>query len=253
MIDLSDRHVLIVGGSRGIGAAAARMAAAAGAAVSLTYVKNASAANSVVEDIVVAGGRAVAYRADAADLAAMDEVVRDAVAKLGPLRGLVVSAGVYGESWLPIDKMSPEVWDEVMATNVRGTFVSVKLAAPYLRDAGGGSIVIYTSTAGQSGAGGNSAYASSKGAQIIFMRSMAEELAPQGIRVNCIAPAWTETDTATPLIDRFGREGIVDICLLGRTGVPEDVAGPTCFLLSDLASYMTGSTMTVDGGQAMRG
>ncbi len=253
MIDLSDRHVLIVGGSRGIGAAAARMAAAAGAAVSLTYVKNESAANSVVEDIVVAGGRAVAYRADAADLSAMDEVVRDAVAKLGPLRGLVVSAGVYGESWLPIDKMSPEVWDEVMATNVRGTFVSVKLAAPYLRDAGGGSIVIYTSTAGQSGAGGNSAYASSKGAQIIFMRSMAEELAPQGIRVNCIAPAWTETDTATPLIDRFGREGIVDICLLGRTGVPEDVAGPTCFLLSDLASYMTGSTMTVDGGQAMRG
>lgn len=253
MIDLSDRHVLVVGGSRGIGAAAARMAAFAGAAVSVTYVKNESAAKGVVDDIVAAGGRAVAYRADAADLPAMDEVVRDAVDKLGPLRGLVVSAGVYGESWLSIKDMSCDIWDEVMATNLRGTFVAVKVAAPYLGEAGGGSIVIYTSTAGQSGAGGNSAYASSKGAQITFMRSAAEELAPQGIRVNCIAPAWTETDTATPLIDGFGRDGILKICRLGRTGVPEDIAGPTCFLLSDLAGYMTGSTVTVDGGQAMRG
>lgn len=253
MIDLSGRHVLIVGGSRGIGAAAARMAAAAGAAVSLTYIRDAAAAESVVKDITAGGGRAVAFRADAADLSAMDGVVRDAVRELGPLRGLVVSAGVYGESWLSIDKMSAEVWDEVMATNVRGTFVAVKVAAPYLHEAGGGSVVIYTSTAGQSGAGGNSAYASSKGAQILFMRSMAEELAPQGIRVNCIAPAWTETDTATALIDGFGRAGIEKKCPLGRTGVPEDIAGPTCFLLSDLAAYMTGSTVTVDGGQAMRG
>lgn len=253
MIDLSGRHVLVVGGSRGIGAASARMAAAAGAAVSLTYIRNDSAAASVVEDIVAAGGTAVGYRADAADLSTMDDVVRDAVGKLGPLRGLVVSAGIYGESWLSIKDMSPDIWDEVMAVNLRGTFVAVKVAAPYLSGAGGGSIVIYTSTAGQSGAGGNSAYASSKGAQITFMRSAAEELAPQGIRVNCIAPAWTETDTATPLIDGFGRAGILKICLLGRTGVPADIAGPTCFLLSDLASYMTGSTVTVDGGQAMRG
>lgn len=249
MIDLSGQHILIVGGSRGIGAATARMAASAGAAVSLTYRSDADAAARVVKDI---GTDARAFRADAADQSAMAEVVDDAVASLGPLRGLVVSAGVY-DAWSSIDELTAETWDRIMVTNVRGTFVAVKVAAPYLRAAGGGSIVIYTSTAGQSGAGGNSAYASSKGAQIIFMRSAAEELAADRIRVNCISPAWTETDTATPLIDSFGRDGIEGRCPLGRTGVPADVAGPTCFLLSDLASYITGSTLTVDGGQAMRG
>lgn len=252
MIDLSDRHVMVVGGGRGIGAATARMAATAGASVSLTYRQDADAAKRVVEDIEQGGGRAVAYHADAADAPAMTAVLDEAVTALGPLRGLVVSAGVY-DAWQSIDDLTVETWDRVMVTNVRGTFVTVKAAVPHLRSAGGGSVVIYTSTAGQSGAGGNSAYASSKGAQIIFMRSAAEELAPQRIRVNCISPAWTETATATPLIDEFGRDGIEKRCPLGRTGVPEDVAGPTCFLLSDLASYMTGSTLTVDGGQAMRG
>jgi 3-oxoacyl-[acyl-carrier protein] reductase len=253
MIDLSGRHVMIVGGSRGIGAAAARMAGSAGAVVSLTYRQHADKAGAVVKDIEQDGGRASAYCADAADSEAMSVVFDEAVATLGPLQGLVVSAGIYADTWLPIDGLTTEDWDLVMAVNLRGTFTSVKLAAPHMRAAGGGSVVIYTSTAGQSGAGGNSAYATSKGAQIAFMRSAASELAPDRIRVNCIAPAWTETETATALIDRFGREGIRSRCPLGRTGLPDDIAGPTCFLLSDLASYMTGSTLTVDGGQAMRG
>ena len=253
MIDLSGRHVMVVGGSRGIGAAAAQMAATAGAGVSVTYQRDGHSASSVVEKICDGGGRAVAYQADTSDAEVMSRVMDEAVATLGSLNGLVVSAGVYGDSWLPMADLSVAVWDRVMAVNVRGTFVAVEAAAKHMRNTGGGSIVIYTSTAGQSGAAGNSAYATSKGAQITFMRSAAAELAGDRIRVNCIAPAWTETETATPLIDRFGRERIVAGCPLGRTGVPEDVAGPTCFLLSDLASYITGSTLTVDGGQAMRG
>lgn len=244
---------MIVGGSRGIGAAAARMAAVAGASVSLTYHRSADAAMAVVKDVDRDGGRARAYHADVADAEAMARVVDQAVDELGPLNGLVISAGSYADTWFPIDGLTATDWDQLMAVNVRGTFIATKVAAPHLRAAGGGSIVIYTSTAGQSGAGGNSAYATSKGAQIVFMKSAASELAKDRIRVNCIAPAWTETDTATPLIDRFGRERIVANCPLGRTGVPEDVAGPTCFLLSDLAAYMTGTTLTVDGGQAMRG
>ena len=105
--------------------------------------------------------------------------------------------------------MTAEFWDRTMAINVRGTFLAVRAAARHLRQAGrGGSIVIYTSTAGQRGSADYSAYATSKGAQILFMRSMAKELAPDKIRVNCIAPAWTETDMAAPSLDALGREDV---------------------------------------------
>jgi 3-oxoacyl-[acyl-carrier protein] reductase len=140
-----------------------------------------------------------------------------------------------------------------MAINVRGTFLAVQAAIPALRSAGGGSIVIYTSTAGQRGSSDYSAYATSKGAQILFMRSAAMELAPDRIRVNCIAPAWTESDMSRGPIDEIGREAVVAGCPLGRIGTPADIAAATCFLLSDQASFMTGSTMTVDGGQDFRG
>ena len=117
----------------------------------------------------------------------------------------------------------------------------------------GGSIVIYTSTAGQRGSNVYSAYATSKGAQIMFMRSMAKELAPDNIRVNCIAPAWTDTDMAAPSLDAAGREEVARNFPLGRIGLPDDVAGPTVFLLSDLSGFITGTTVTVDGGVDMRG
>ena len=117
----------------------------------------------------------------------------------------------------------------------------------------GGSIVIYTSTAGQRGSDVYSAYATSKGAQILFMRSMARELAKDGIRVNCIAPAWTDTDMAAPSLEAIGREEVARSFPLGRIGTPADVAGPTVFLLSDLSSFVTGMTLTVDGGMDMRG
>ena len=123
-----------------------------------------------------------------------------------------------------------------------------------MRAAGkGGSIVIYTSTAGQRGSDDFSAYATSKGGQIMFMRSMAKELAKDRIRVNCIAPAWTETDMAAPSLDELGRAEVAKNFALGRIGLPEDVAGPTVFLLSDLAGFVTGITLTVDGGMDMRG
>jgi 3-oxoacyl-[acyl-carrier protein] reductase len=164
----------------------------------------------------------------------------------------VVSAGVF--EGVPIAEMDAAFWDRVMGINLRGTYLAVKAAARHLRQAGqGGSIVIYTSTAGQRGSAVYSAYATSKGAQIMFMRSMAIELAPDRIRVNCIAPAWTETDMAAPSLDQIGREEVARGFPLGRIGQPDDVAGATCFLLSDLASFITGVTLTVDGGMDMRG
>ena len=253
LLDLTGQHVLVVGGGRGIGAAVAETAARGGAAVSLTYRDDAASADRTVAAITAAGGAATAHRVDVTEESAVATMIDAAVADHGQLTGLVVSAGIFADGWRPIEETSLEYWDHVMTTNLTGTFLSVRAAVPQLRAAGSSSIVIITSTAGQRGAGGNAAYATSKGAQITLMRSLAQEFAPDGIRVNCIAPAWTDTETAAPLIDGFGREAIVANSPLGRVGLPADIAGGVCYLLSDLASYVTGSTLTVDGGQDMRG
>ena len=252
MIDLTGRHIFIAGGSRGIGAAAARMAAKCGADVSVNYLRNANAANAVVADVAKAGRRGFAAQADISDEAAAEKAVDTAVAKLGPLRGMVISAGIF--EGRPLEEMTLEFWERTMAINLRGTFLAVRAAARHMRQhKQGGSIVIYTSTAGQRGSNVYSAYATSKGAQILFMRSMAKELASDNIRVNCIAPAWTDTDMAAPSLDAAGRDEVARNFPLGRIGLPDDVAGPTVFLLSDLSGFITGTTVTVDGGVDMRG
>lgn len=255
MIDLSGKHIFVAGGSRGIGAEAARMAARAGAVVSVNYNRNAVAADRVVQEIVEAGGKAFAVQGDISEDGQADRAVDAAVEVLGPLSGLVVSAGIFEGAH--IEKMTAEFWDRTMSINVRGTFLAVRAAVRHLRKNGdgkeGGSIVIYTSTAGQRGSAEYSAYATSKGAQILFMRSMAMELAPDKIRVNCVAPAWTESDMVNDIIDNLGRKDIINNFPLKRIGLPSDIAGATCFLLSDLACFMTGSTITVDGGMDMRG
>ncbi len=252
MIDLTGRHVFIAGGSRGIGAATARMAGAAGASVSVNYRHEREAAGAVVAQIEAAGGRAFAVRADVAEDGALDQAMDAAAQCLGPLNGLVVSAGVFEGAAL--QDMTADFWDRTLAINLRGTFLAVRAAARHFRLGGkGGSVVIYTSTAGQRGSADYSAYATSKGAQIVFMRSMAQELAGDRIRVNCIAPAWTETDMAAPSLEALGRDAVAARFPLGRIGLPGDVAGASCFLLSDLAAFITGTTMTVDGGMDMRG
>lgn len=252
MIDLTGRHIHVVGGSRGIGAAAAVLAAKAGAHVSFTYRSRADAAEQVAEQVRAHGRRALAISADAAEEGAMHRALDRAVAEIGPLWGLVVSAGIFEPA--RIEDMTLAFWNRMMAVNLTSTFLSVQAAARHLRAAkAGGSIVIYTSTAGQRGSDVYSAYATSKGAQILFMRSMCRELAGDRIRVNCVAPSWTETDMSGHVMDAIGREGILKSCPLGRVGLPEDVAGATVFLLSDLAQFITGTTVTVDGAIDMRG
>lgn len=251
MIDLSGRHVFIAGGSRGIGRAAALLAAQAGADIAINYLSRQDAADETADAVRALGRRAVVLQGDVSDDGVAKSLIDTAVAELGPLSGLVVSAGVFEPG--AIEAMTTEFWDRTMKVNVRGTFLAVQAAVPHLRTAGGGSVVIYTSTAGQRGSDIYSAYATSKGAQILFMRSMAKELGADKIRVNCIAPAWTETDMAAPSLDALGRESVSQQFVLGRIGQPDDVAGATVYLLSDLASFVTGMTLTVDGGMDMRG
>lgn len=251
MLDLNGKAIFVAGGSRGIGRAAALMAAQAGANVAIGYARDTAAAREVTREIESLGRKALALPADVTDEKAIASAIDRAAETFGGLDGLVVSAGIFEGA--PIEAMTLEFWNRTMTINLTGTFLAVKAAVPHLRKQKGGSIVIYTSTAGQRGSEIYSAYATSKGGQIMFMRSMAKELAKDRIRVNCVAPAWTETDMARGPVEAIGREKVVAGFPLGRIGRPADVAGATVYLLSDLAQFVTGSTLTVDGGKDMRG
>lgn len=251
MLDLDDRHILIIGGSRGIGAATARLAARAGARVTLTWLSRSAAAEAVCAEIAAGGGRARHDGGDVSEPGVAERIVSAAVTEFGELDGLVVAAGVFEPG--PIEEMDAAFWDRTMAVNVRGSFLAVQAALPSLRRSGGGSIVLYSSTAGQRGSEVYSAYATSKGAQLLFMRSMARELAADGIRCNAVAPGWTDTDMASSALSEADKRTVSGQIPLGRLGRPEDPAAAAVFLLSDLAAYITGSTITVDGGFDMRG
>jgi 3-oxoacyl-[acyl-carrier protein] reductase len=251
MIDLKGKHILIVGGSRGIGAETARIAAKVGANVSITYLSRSEAAKGVIADVENAGSKGLAIQADVSSEKGINKAVSESIAQFGEIDGLVISAGIFEPAL--IEDMSIEFWDRTMEINMRGTYLAVRAAVPSLKKSGHGSIVTIASTAGQRGSDLFSAYATSKGAQIMFMRSMARELAPNNVRSNCVAPGWTETEMSTDKIDNFGREGIIEETPLGRIGRPEDPANAVVFLLSDAAQFITGSTITVDGGADMRG
>ena len=252
-IDCAGKHIFIAGGSRGIGAASAKMLASAGAKVSLTYQNSPEKAQELVAQITSNEGQAQALQMAMEDENSVANATDQAVGSFGPLHGMVVSAGIFEHA--TIENMTPEFWERTMSINLSGTVWCVKAAAKHMRAHGqGGAIVIYSSTAGQSGGGGGaSAYAVSKAGQIMFARCMAHELGSDQIRVNTIAPAWTETDMAAPHLERLGRDNVAPRFPLGRIGQPDDVASATCYLLSDLAQFVTGTVHTVDGGMAMRG
>ncbi|MBP9913150.1 MAG: SDR family oxidoreductase [Opitutaceae bacterium] len=252
MLNLTGHRLFIAGGSRGIGRAAALMAAQAGADIAVGYVRDRTAADQIVQQITALGRKAIALQADVTNEMAITAALAQAAVTLGAIDGLVVSAGIFEGK--PIEEMSLELWNRTLTTNLTGTFLAVKAAVPHLKQTGrGGSIVIYTSTAGQRGSDTYSAYATSKAGQIMFMKSMAKELAPARIRVNCVAPAWTDTDMAQASFAAIGRDKITANFPLGRIGRADDIAGATTYLLSDLAQFVTGMTLTVDGGMDMRG
>lgn len=251
MIDLKGKHILVCGGSRGIGAATSKIAAAAGAKVSINYLSNSNAAKNIVNEIKSKGGLAESFQADISKESESKALAKKASDLFGPINGLVVAAGIFEGKLL--QDMTGEFWDKILEVNLKSTFLAVKAVQESMIQAKGGSIVIYSSTAGQRGSDTFSAYAVSKSGQLIFMRSMARELSKYKIRCNCVAPGWTETDMATDKINEFGRQQIIDNIPLGRIGLPEDPANAAVFLLSDLAKFITGSTITVDGGMDMRG
>ena len=242
---------LVTGGSRGIGRAISVDLAKAGARVGINFRSGEAAANDLVHEIRAGGGEAMALAGDVGDPREAPQLIRDVVAAWQGLDILVVNAGVWEED--RAGGGSVEVWDRALAVNLRGAFLVADAAVPHLEKSGG-SIVFISSTAGQRGEARHSAYASTKGALISYTKSLAAELGPRGIRVNCVAPGWVETDmTRDTLSNPIARRQIEEAIPIGRVAQPSDMAGPVVFLVSDLARHVQGEVLNVNGGSVLAG
>ena len=248
-IDLSPGLVLVTGGAGSIGSAIAMAAAQTGATVAICDT-NTTAAEAVARRIRSQGFAAQNFNLDVTDQDMVKEVMESAVSQLGPLRGLVTAAGLLRTS--PLANQSPDDWRRVMAVNVDGTFHAVQAAIPYLAETQG-SIVTLGSVSAFIGSADGGAYTTSKGAVLSFSYAAAGELAPQGIRVNNVAPGWVDGGFTHQALDASDdperlRERARSLHPLGRMATPNDVANAVVWLLSDQAAFITGSMLLVDGG-----
>ena len=251
VIDLSPRTALVTGGSRGIGRAVAELLARAGARVAINYVRDEAAANAAARSIRAAGGEAMARAGDVSRPEDARQLVRDVVSAWQRLDIVINNAGVWLED--PAGEGRLDVWDRTYEINVRGCFLVADAAVPHLEKTKG-SIVFVSSTAGQRGEARHSAYAASKGALISYTKSLAAELGPRGIRVNCVAPGWVDTDmSAASLNDPVERREIERLIPIGRVASAGDIAGPILFLVSDLARHLQGEVVNVNGGSVLAG
>jgi len=242
---LTAKVALVTGGSRGLGAAIAQRLASDGAAVAITYTSSPDKAAEVVRSIEAAGGRALAIRADSADPEAVKAAVAETVSKLGRLDILVNNAGVL--TIAPIDQFSLEDFDRTIAVNVRAVFVASQAAAIHLPQ-GGRIINIGSVNADYMPFAGGSVYALSKAAVAGFTRGLARDLGPRGITVNNVQPGPVATDM-NPATGAFA-DGLKKIMALGRYGRGEEVAGLVSYLAGPDGGYVTGASLTIDGGFA---
>lgn len=252
MINLEGKKALITGGSRGIGRATALFFARAGADVAINYVRNEAAAEEVRKKIESIGRECLAMKADISQEEQARSLVERVTATWGRVDCLVNNAGIwtYGE----MGRMTRETWEETMRLNLDAVFYVINAVVPVMQANGGGSIINVSSTAAVRGEAYHSHYAASKGALHSLSKSLAVELAPYGIRVNCVAPGWVDTDMCAEVFsDPEFRKSVENSIPLRRIPGPEDIAGPILFLASDLARHITGTIIHVNGGAVLCG
>jgi len=240
MLNEKSKTALVFGGSRGIGAAAVERLAREGFAVAFTYVSRPDAAEALVGKLMAAGGTALAIQADSADPAAIRAAVEQAVAHFGRLDAVVVNAGILRMG--PIETVGLEELDQMLAINVRGVFLAIQAAAAHLPE-GGRIITIGSNTAVRTGHPGASVYQFTKAAVAAMVKGIALDLAPRGITVNNVQPGPIDTDMNAGAIEMLAGKSP-----MRRVGSPAEIAGLIAYLAGPEAGYMTGESITIDGG-----
>ncbi|MBZ5539315.1 MAG: SDR family oxidoreductase [Acidobacteriia bacterium] len=254
MISLAGKAALITGGSRGIGAAAVKLFAQAGADVLFNYHRNKEAALQVETEARKHGTRVEAFKADCGKMLDNKKLVEQCLARLGRLDIVVANAGVWNLEDLPIEKMTEAQWDEMMRVNLKSVYSIIHYAVPHMIKQKGGRIIPISSTAGQRGEAFHTHYGASKGGIISFTKGLSTELARHNILVNCVAPGWVATDMSNPVLEtKAGAKMAASVIPLGRPATAEEIAGPILFLASDLANFMTGEIINVNGGSVLCG
>jgi len=243
MISLVGRVALVTGSTRGIGRAIAETLATCGARVAIVG-RDLAAAEQVAEQI----GEARGFACDVSDAASVTMLVQTVEDAFGQLDILVNNAGITKDNLMA--RMKDEDWDAVMATNLRSAFVATRAAQRGMMKRRWGRIINITSVVGLVGNKGQANYAASKAGLIGFTKAAAKELSSRNILVNAVAPGYIQTDMTAQLGEE-ARTALSSQIPLGRLGEPRDIAGAVAFLASDLAAYITGQVLVVDGGMVM--
>ncbi|OPY59403.1 MAG: 3-oxoacyl-(acyl-carrier-protein) reductase FabG [Pelotomaculum sp. PtaU1.Bin035] len=242
---LNGRVAIVTGASRGIGRAIAISLAQKGAAVLVNYAGRADAAAEVAEVIRGAGGRVLVYQADVADPKGAEAMVKAAQAEFGKVDILVNNAGITRDNL--IFRMKDEDWDAVLGASLKGAFNCIKVAARGMFKNHYGRIINISSVAGLTGNSGQANYSAAKAGLIGLTKAMAKELGSRNITVNAIAPGFIDTEMTAGLPEGV-KENMLTQVPLKRFGRPEEVAELAAYLASDVAGYITGQTITIDGG-----
>lgn len=240
----------VVGGSRGIGRAAALALAEAGANVAVSG-RTIAAASETASAARESGVRALALALDVGDAGACPAAAEEIVREFGRIDVVVANAGI-SPYWTRAERVTPAMWDELMAVNLRGAFFAIQAAARHMLEQGAGSIVSVSSATAAVGVPRGLPYVATKGGMDSMIRSLAAEWAPRGVRVNGIAPGYVDTDLTHGMQDNAGlTRALLGDIPMGRMARPEEIAGAVVFLGSDAASYVTGQIFNVDGGFAV--
>ena len=240
---VAPRVAIVFGGSRGIGAAIASRLARDGFDVALTYVSRPDRASDLVSAIEDIGRRAIAVRADSADPVAIRNAVAETVERLGTLDVAVVNAGVLRLAL--VEAFTLEDLDLMLDVNVRGVFLAIQASVARMHD-GGRVVTIGSNTAVRTGSQGSSVYAMTKAALATMVKGIALDLAPRQITVNNIQPGPTETDMTAAMVARLR-----EVIPVGRMGQPDEIAALVSYLAGPEAGYMTGASLTIDGGYVL--
>lgn len=246
---LDNKVAIVTGGSRGIGEGIVLKLVESGAHVAFTYVSSDEKAKLLEDKIKTFGVNAKAYKSNAGIYADCEAMVNDVVKEFGTVDICVNNAGISKDNLLL--RMTPEQWDEVMATNLKSVFNMTKQVIRPMMKSKKGSIINMSSIVGMRGNAGQSSYAASKAGIIGFTKSIAAELGSRNVRCNAIAPGFIETDMTHYLKEGEAAKSFLDKIPLGRFGSAEEIANVTVFLASDMSSYITGQVISTCGGLNM--